>query len=187
MDILSHKYVSSVLRLLYPDRILDKKGLRDAVRNPHYRDNLLELLEDEGYIMYGQHKDQRIRYMIALTDKGRALAKVLVEAENAAAEVENKERSRDRKEPSFRDGEVKPFYGTLKISNGWIEREKGHSYAHEYPIPVIIHVFRYKDGSGSGGEVSLKPSDIQLMELAKCLSDWSERNQLEILLDFDFR
>lgn len=84
MDSLDLKHAKSVLIKLSKMGVAKKSDLFNIVKSHQVLDNLLEFLKKDGYINISESKMGPKKYSIILTDKGRAVAEKLQEAQDVA-------------------------------------------------------------------------------------------------------
>ncbi len=85
MDSLDLKHAKSVLLFIFDNGTLMKSNLFHIVKSHQVLDNLLESLENDGYLIINKNEKGPKKYTITLTPKGKSVAQKLKEAEEIAS------------------------------------------------------------------------------------------------------
>ncbi len=84
MDPLDFKYAKSVVIELYKKSPLKKSDFYNIVKSHQALDNLIDALENSGYLVKTSNKGVLKIYTISITGKGKTVAENLLNAELAA-------------------------------------------------------------------------------------------------------
>lgn len=87
-DILSERYVVSILKFMTRKDTYMKSELSEVVSNPYFLESILKRLEAEDYISMKVSQVGRKKYEISLTEKGRRVALTLTEVQKAGEKEE---------------------------------------------------------------------------------------------------